>query len=514
MAARMSKVFKSKIKEIENVSEGYDRRWLAQDHLVAQFGLPGDILAVSFDQIQSLLAVATSKSIHVLGQNGVESVYQVAAGREVAHLLIHGSHLIAIDTKHVLYTWLIEDKTRDPAVIQPLRGVVTATYAEASIDWLFLGMKDGTVSVWDIEGEQIVPSFKIKNQYFERQEDWRLMGEVYAVPRYHISPVIQLCLHPLDLGILLIVYADGACLYSLKEGTTKTFYECIFPDGTELTVQKPPLTCATFSPDGRFVLLGCNDGSLAFFDVSDGEIPLQVRSLEQADINMSNPPASNRLHYNPITSLRWCCRVEPSDSFLLVAGGLPADIDGLTVLDYGMTPSKAQELSEFFGTPQRHKILPISRAQVLDLLPLGTASPFHMSHDPRCVLILAANGHVTTLEVPDGRPVSIGALPPSISICSPPISDYTVGRLPQHVITHLSERTHTEIREKSLLAGGALRATRQQGERTGTVLCTVHEGTMLRIFDIVHDLIVKPPITEIDTTLTMPNTYCFKFHAG
>lgn len=172
MSRRVSKVFRPKTKEFIDLSEGFDRRLLNHSDDLARYGIDGNIVAASYDQVQSLLAIATHKHIHVLGQNGVEVVYSVAAGRELAHLDLRGSHLVAVDSKHTLYTWLLEDKGLEPVAVQALRGAITTTYVEPSLDWLFLGTKDGTVEVWDLEAEQINTSFKIKNQYFERQEEW------------------------------------------------------------------------------------------------------------------------------------------------------------------------------------------------------------------------------------------------------------------------------------------------------------------------------------------------------
>lgn len=171
----MQKIFKSKSKTFPNLSDGFDRRYIAKAEEFLDVGLSNDIVLASYDQVQSLLAVATANSIHVYGQEGVEVIYRLAAGREVVHLLLHKSHLVAIDAKNTLYTWSLDGTEMSPVAVQALRGVVTTVYAEASTDWLYLGMKDGTVDVWDLEGEQIVQSFKIKNQYFARQEEWRLM---------------------------------------------------------------------------------------------------------------------------------------------------------------------------------------------------------------------------------------------------------------------------------------------------------------------------------------------------
>lgn len=509
MAARMSKVFKSKPKEVADLSGGFDRRQLVSGHVLAKYGIAGNVIAAACDQVQSLLAVASTKGLYVLGQHGVEATYKIAAGRQIAHLQIHKAHLIAIDTQNMLYSWLLEDQTTETVVTQALRGVVTTTFVEQSVDWLFLGMKDGTVQAWDIEGEQINTTFKVKNQYFDRQEDWRLMGEFYSVPRYHISPVLMISLHPTDLGMMLITYADGACLYSLKDAQTKTFYECIIPEDQGAPSRKPALTCATFSPDGEFVLICCNDGTFAFFGVRDGEVPLQIRNIQQSDINHSGKqgsPASSPV-LDPISDVMWCCRVNPLDSFVIIAGGLPNDVNGLSILDYGTCPNRIEEHSEFFASPQRQRILPTSRDQILSLLPLGCASPFHIAHGPRCVLLISAAGVLSVLDMPDGQPTAVYKQPPSLSICSPHLTGFAVFNLPHYMLSQFKSQLESCGREASILVGGARRVTSsKQDSREGVVLCTVHEGTLLRIFDLSRCRLESPPIAELDASLTLPNS--------
>lgn len=175
----MSKVFKPKSKEFLDLSDGFDRRLLNGSEQLARYGIAGDIIAASYDQVQSLLAVATSKNVYVFGQDGVEVMYHIAAGRDIKYLIVQRAHLVAIDSKNTVYTWLLEGNDMEPVATQPFRGVITATYVDPSLDWLFLGLKDGSVEAWDLEGEQLNTTFKIKNQYFERQEEWvRVSGYV------------------------------------------------------------------------------------------------------------------------------------------------------------------------------------------------------------------------------------------------------------------------------------------------------------------------------------------------
>lgn len=509
MAARMSKVFRSKTKELGNLTGSIDAQSFTNSHLVAHYGLAGTVLGVSYEHVQSLLAIATNKGIYVLGQDGVEVFYKIAAGHQVVHLTLHKSHLLAIDDKQMLYTWDLETSLNVPVVTQALRGVVTCTYAEYSLDWLFLGMKDGTILAWDLLAEQLSPSFKVRNQYFDRQEDWRLMGERYAVPRYHISSVLQLAIHPTDLGMLLITYADGACLFSIKENTTKTFYECIIPamgTGTEL---KPALTCSGFSPDGQFVVIACVDGTFAFFDVKEGDTPLQVRNLEEANINrVQHTSASDRPEiFDPIMDLQWCCRQDPTDTYLIIAGGLSNNLKGISVLDYGRPPARAADMSEYFAMPQRQKILPISRATVLSMTALGTASPYHVAHDPHCLSVVDSAGQLHVLNLPGGQTSNVLRLPSALSLSFPHRTTFASGALSRTLLSAMtSQQKHITLQFPALLVGGASRLKKTTMIRNGAVLCTVHKGCLLRIYDRIHGSISAPPLLELDLGLTMPNT--------
>lgn len=172
MSRRVSKVFKSKPKDFPDLSEGFDRRFLNNGEVLARYGVAGNVIAAAYDQVQSLLAIATFRTIYVFGQDGVEVSYHISAGRDIRFLIIHGAHLVAIDSKNTIYAYSLDGTDREPVATHPFRGLITAVHVDPILDWLFLGLKDGSVETWDLEAEQLNTTFKIKNQYFERQEEW------------------------------------------------------------------------------------------------------------------------------------------------------------------------------------------------------------------------------------------------------------------------------------------------------------------------------------------------------
>lgn len=511
MSARVSGIFKAKSNSFPNLSEGFDKQSALKTDELAHYGIAGSILKVSYDQVQSLLAIATTKHIYVYGQNGVEVVFDVPSGRSASHLELHGSHLVVIDEKHNLYTWNLEEKGKNPTVVQALRGVVTAVYVEPATDWLFLGMRDGTVEAWDLAGEQMNRTFKVKNQYLARQEEWRLMDEWYSVPKYHVSSVVNICIHPLDLGMMLITYADGACLYSLKDNSAKRFYECIISMESQTASRKPSLTCATFSPTGDYVVIGCADGTFAFFDYKEAEYPLQVRTLGEADINLprKNPMAADSNAPRAVVDLKWCCRQDPSDTFLLVAGGSSFGVSGITLLDYGKPPIRTQELGEFFGTPQRQRILPVEPGlEVIYMQPLGTASPYYQFHDPRCVLAITTTGPVLCLALPSGETFPTFYLPSSLSLAMPKMSTFTASAdVPRHALIHMhnGSKVTSGVRD-ALLQGGAAAKVSPNRLETREILCTVHDGRYIRLSDISDKELFHPVLHEIDASLILPKS--------
>lgn len=330
------------------------------------------------------------------------------------------------------------------------------------------------------------------------------------MPRYHVSPVVKLCIHPLDLGMLLITYADGAALYSMKEDKTKRYYECILPADSISPARKPALTCATFSPNGEYVLIGLVDGIFSFYDYRDSEQPLQVRNLGETDMNLPRRhhlPDSTPTGTDPILDLKWCCRQDPSDTFLLVAGGSAMGIKGVSILDFGKAPTKAQDISDHFATPLRQRVLPLDpRDHVLAMTPLGLSSPYYMIQQPRSLLLVMASGVSVVLDLPSGDKSSTRSLPPSLGFVHPPVTSFSIAELTRHTHSRL-EIAAARKGPKSLLIGGAPGSREQLQYASCQILCSVHGGTIIRLYGASLLQLKDGPLLELDSSSTLPGTY-------
>jgi hypothetical protein len=313
--------------------------------------------------------------------------------------------------------------------------------------------------------------------------------------------------HPRDLGMLLIGYPDGAALYSFKIGACKAYFEMtVSADG--LTPEtRPKLTCSTFSPDGTFILNGYSDGALAFFNVVEPEVPVQIRSLSETDLNLTRRDyARQDAALDPIFDLAWCCRADASDSFLLVAGGSSAEMRGLCLFDLGPLPARAADYSSYFATPKRQKVIPIdSREVVQRVLPIGTASPYFVAgHDPQAALLQLADGTCTVLALPSGAPTASSVLPPPLAFACPPCSLFTVAEIPRTLYSSMHDNARKRhLLERNILIGGAPAKRRLRTFEKRLVFLSVH-GQQLRLCDISHAEMAEAPLLSVDVAATLP----------
>ncbi|BFZ57251.1 Lethal(2) giant larvae sro7 [Savitreella phatthalungensis] len=494
----MSKLFSKSSGDFADLSEAFDRSAIRFDDF-GRYGLKGRVTATSFDQVQSLLAVATDTGlVYVLGQDGVEVVYEVPSHQPVEHLHLHRTHLTVIDTRNALYTWNIDERAALKPIAQAyIRGVVTASYIEPSLDWLFLGFKDGSMQAWDLEAEQLNDDFRVKNLYFEKQEEDRVMGYDHALPRFHISPIVSIQMHPTNLGIMLIGYPDGAVLYSVKQGVVKDYYDL------STFRPRPHLRQATFSPSGDHILAAYDNGLLAFFDIKDPATPVQLRTL--AETHITTGLRSTDIP-DPVHDVLWACREQdPTDTYLLVAGGSPDGIKGVTMLDYGQPPVKATEYSDFFASPRRQRLFPLEPLEeVIALQSLATASPYYNNHAPRGILLRHLSGRIHCVEPDAGAPLPTFELHPTLRFVDPPVYSFSVVETTRDVFASLEDPLRTMRRTQPLLIGGAPAKRRLRHFDSRSLLYSLH-GRSVRISDVSHFELIDPPLLEIDLGLVMPS---------
>ncbi|KAK0713075.1 lethal giant larvae like, C-terminal-domain-containing protein [Lasiosphaeria miniovina] len=356
---------------------------------------------------------------------------------------------------------------------------------DAMLDWVFLGSSSGDVFAYDLDRER-PSSFRIPN--FWREKDPMAMS----------VGLVGLQLHPRDIGKLLIAYTHGAVIFSFKQNVPTNFFEYQLPPGAPggngaavNDVRKPKLTHALWHPSGTFVLTAHDDGSLVFWDSKDGRM-LAARSLYKTKVNMPLPGPSAATPVAPFVKISWCCKENPDDTALLIAGGRVADDpeSGLTFLDLGLTPvyatSSWEILASHFDGKRRLTLPTPPEANVINYCLVPRSSPhFDGAQDPIAVIAMLSSGELITMSFPSGYPISpTNMLHPSLSFVHPFVQKIAVSTVPRDRWLGMVEQRN---KGASILEGGS--EARKPSKRSGgrNVIQVVHADSIVRIWDVGFD---------------------------
>ncbi|SCV67903.1 BQ2448_5514 [Microbotryum intermedium] len=309
---------------------------------LVEFSLGSELTAISFDPVQGLLAVATERgALHVFGKPSVHLSWDLGRPVKIKHLAFRpGAGFLACvdskDTLHVFDLGRIENNKpyRDSSL--SLRAQITCIEASPNHPHLFLGGKDGTVDIFDIDRGVLVPTSRIPNCWVQQEEILRRSGVPDAPSRRHIPVCTDVKTHPINLNLVLIAYDGGVSLFNLAQKRIERNWECeclwasgrdgprahsehvpilvVIPPGavgggndTEDTIfseRRPPVTCLAWRPDGEFSMLskktfethslsfltglmfaaGHEDGCISFACVSDDN-PITIRTIERDAVN-------------------------------------------------------------------------------------------------------------------------------------------------------------------------------------------------------------------------------------
>ena len=433
--------------------------------------------------------------IYVFGQNRVQKFMQPQRGRSLQALQFCADRLVSLDVRGELTIWDLNTAARVNGYIHA--GPIVCMVTDPMLDWAFLGSANGDVVAYDLDRERL-SRFRIPHLW--RQRD----------PRAKSSNLVSMQLHPRDIGQLLVGYGTGAAIYSFKQNAAVKFFEYVVPPGAPGgdgerpdTARRPRLTQALWHPTGTFVLTTHDDGSLVFWDPKDGRV-VMARSLAQTHVDQPTvKPECPRLA-DPIVRVAWCCKANPDDTALLVAGGLARDAPekGLTFLDLGPTPAYAtsswQILTDHFKG-RRQSLLPSPPgAEVTDFCLVPRTSPhFAGAQDPIACLALLSSGEMITLSFPSGYPISpTNQLPPSLTLVHPFVTKLAVSTLDRgRWLGMMEQRNQGEL----LLKGGA-EATKPKRRYEGRNIAQVaHADSTVRIWDLGHgDEMENPYVLQVD----------------
>ncbi|EEP82627.1 conserved hypothetical protein [Uncinocarpus reesii 1704] len=478
---------------------------------VARFGVNSRISTLAYDPVQSLLAVGTSETqygggeIYVFGQQRVSVVFQLPRKAASTILQFAADKLISVDSKNEVCAFSLVEKKLVASYAPP--GLVTAILTDPCLDYVFIGLQNGELVTYDLD-RRIPAPFKLPNFWKERN------------PRARVLPIVSLAFHPRDIGALLIGYSDGAVLFSVKQNKPLKYFQFEIPPGAPGSnsspsslgeVRRPRITKAIWHPTGTFILTTHDDSSLVFWDPKDGRL-VMARTLTDIDIDKPGPAskasASNPDAFSlkePILHVAWCCKENPDDTGLLIAGGSPTtkQTKGLIFFDLGPTPnyqtSSWQILSNHFASPRREiKLGTPPNAEVVNFCLIPRSSPhFAGGQDPIAVLALLSSGELVTLSFPSGHPISpTNMLHLSLSFVHPFITKMSLASVDR---TRWMGWKEKRAQGPKVLIGGAVAKRHMKRFESRDIAQMAHADGLIRMWDTGHDdEIENPTVVQVD----------------
>jgi hypothetical protein len=265
--------------------------------------------------------------------------------------------------------------------------------------------------------------------------------------------------------------------------------------------RRPRVVQAVWHPTGTFVLTAHEDGSLVFWDPKDGRV-VAARSVYNSRVNEPGGKGAKQLQPTPLVpfgKIAWCCKQNPDDTALLIAGGQAVDEaqKGLTFLELGPTPTYATSswdvlTNHFEG--KRRLTLPIPPgAEIASYCLVPRSTPFFDgAQDPIAILTMLTSGEVITMTFPSGYPISpTNMLHPSMSFVHPFVQKIAVSTMPRERWLGLVE---TRNQGDPILLGGAPASKRLKANwGFRNIIQVAHADSTIRIWDVGYDDDIENP---------------------
>jgi syntaxin-binding protein 5 len=388
-----------------------------------------------------------------------------------------------------------------------VRGQVACIESDLSLDWLFLGLTDGSIDIWDLDRECIA-QLSIPNLYRGRSTGGNA--------KIRILPTVAMALHPKDIGFLLVGYSMGAALFSFKENRVVKFFELEIPAFAKggdtdpsimATPRRPRLTRLAWHPSGTYILTCHEDGCLAFWDAKNEATPIHVRTVDETHVNI--PRGTYHPHEDdhftirePIVQVAWCSATDPEDTSIIVSGGQLSNLPdkGMTYLDFGVTPANlvTEHLSNYFARPRKQRILH-TFSNPLSFTVIPRASPFYNgTHEPLALLALLETGEIAAFSLPDCQLLPVAqTLPPALSFVSPPITLFSIALIPHQKWASFIGRNKARM-NRNLLLGGAPARRHLRRFDVRNVMLSAHADGAVRLWDASHGEVESGEAFEID----------------
>jgi hypothetical protein len=396
-----------------------------------------------------------------------------------------------VDSKNELIIWDLNDAKKIASYAPP--GVVTALVTDPMLDWALIALQNGEIIAYDLDREKLAP-LRLPNFWRERN------------PRSRMYSVVSMQLHPRDIGQLLIGYMEGAVIYSFKQCRAIKYFEYEVPVGAPggdseplsmANARKPRLTQAFWHPTGTFIGTAHEDASLVFWDPKDGRI-VMARTLTDTHVDrpgthstsFGNTPGTFAVK-EPFVKIAWCCKENPDDTGILVAGGVPITLPqkGMNFLELGPTPVYATStwpiLTSYFEAKRQHLLPTPPGAEIVDFCLIPRTSPhFAGAQDPIAIIALLTSGELITLSFPSGHPISpTNQLHPSIGFVHPFVTSFAVSAIDRERWLGMTENRQ---QGPPLLRGGVEGIKPLKRYEARNIVQMAHGDGTVRLWDAGH----------------------------
>lgn len=432
---------------------------------VCSLGLLGCVTAVSYDVVQSLMAVGLDNgTVHVFGQGGVRVKLQPKKTAPVKYLrFVKSVYLVSIDESAHVVVWALD--TQQEWAHYKANSTVTSLYTDPAMDWLFLGLEHGQVMSFDID-RGVISRFKL-----ESLQD-RLTGS-----SNRITPVQSVVLHPRNPSMLLIVYRKISCVFDIIES------KIVFQMPYNSEIQQ-----GTWHPSGSHIVTLHDDESLVFWDGQTGRF-----LSSRPGISLFKPaslPNEDSILFDATKKrfskslIIWACAKEPESTFLVTA--LETTV---RVIHFGMTPRVAistyDSMGKFFcGGTTFHIELP---EPVKSIFPIPRDGPHFLGcHNPQYFLVLYESGNVNALNMCGGTdghtPVlthyDATILPPALAWRQAPRTSIELFAIPRHQWIGMMASV-----SDSMLKGGQAGPSGQRKLQLSTIIAVGYANGQIKLFD-------------------------------
>lgn len=486
---------------------------LLPKHLKAQvgdvLGLPPDsIITVAFDPVQLLLAVSTTRgAVHVFGQHTVEVAFEFKTSSHIAHLrFVKGVYLVCAEALGNVTVLSLHSKSVLGSYLAP--SAIVSVDTDPSLDWLILGLANGSLMFYDIDRLHMTPM---------RMDNLQKV----VLPKLKMSPVLSVQWHPRDIGTVLVAYSHCAVQYSISNGGIKNCFvyqldnsarafehanayetggkKKLFGSAKDVLVL---LKEAHYHPNGLHIVTVHNNGTLVFWDANDGTL-LTARTVRETAIHKPGPPLA--LEECGEIRAKWVTGQDPEYTLLLVTGASVQRPDVIDVLDFGFTLkytlTSHEKQAEFYNNPtegQRKIDVKFNRRlqeqgpleYIAQILPVAAeAQPyFDGGHNPSRIILVSSLGAMYFAEFATDAPLLV--FPPSLGTIVPPITFSSVEAVKRIDWFSIMSNTRNGPSQNSMLLSGGAPVNRNFPKSLGldenvhSIMITGHENGMVKLLDV------------------------------